>query len=125
MSDACCDLLCLDLPAAERIRTRRLPADVVERAAGRARALSDPTRLALAAALLEADELCVCDLSWIVERAQNLVSHHVRALRGAGVVRSRRDGKMVMYALTDAGRDLVGAVLAASAQALQSGNPGV
>ena len=124
MSDDHCDLLCLDLPTAERIRQRRLAGEVAERAAGRARALSDPTRLTLAAALLDADELCVCDLSWIVERAQNLVSHHVRALRAEGIVRSRRDGKMVMYALTDAGRDLVGAVLAPSAQALQSGNPG-
>ena len=52
-------------------------------AAGKARALSDPTRLMLAAALLEANELCVCDLAWIAERSQTLVSHHVRALRGA------------------------------------------
>ena len=122
MSDDHCDLLCLDLPTAERIRQRRLAGEVAERAAGRARALSDPTRLTLAAALLEADELCVCDLSWIVERAQNLVSHHARALRAAGIVRSRRDGKMVMYALTEAGRALVGAVLASTVQALPSGN---
>ena len=122
MSDDHCDLLCLDLPTAERIRQRRLAGEVAERAAGRARALSDPTRLTLAAALLDADELCVCDLSWIVERAQNLVSHHARALRAAGIVRSRRDGKMVMYALTEAGRELVGAVLASTVQALPSGN---
>lgn len=55
--------------------------------------------------------MCV-DLSWIAERAENLVSHHVRALRAAGLVRSRRDGKMVMYDLTDRGRDLVDVVLA-------------
>ena len=122
MSDDHCDLLCLDLPTAERIRQRRLAGEVAERAAGRAQALSDPTRLTLAAALLDADELCVCDLSWIVERAQNLVSHHARALRAAGIVCSRRDGKMVMYALTEAGRELVGAVLASTVQALPSGN---
>ena len=115
MSDDRCDLLCLDLPTAERLRGRRLDARVAESAAGKARALDDPTRLTLAAALLEADELCVCDLAWIVERAQNLVSHHVRALRAHGVVRSRRQGKMVMYALTDEGRVLVDAVLAAAA----------
>ena len=88
---------------------------VAEAAAGKARALDDPTRLTLAAALLEADELCVCDLAWIVERAQNLVSHHMRALRAQGVVCSRRQGKMVMYALTDEGRALVEAVLVAAA----------
>ncbi len=66
----------------------------------------------LAAALREARELCVCDLAWISERSPNLVSHHLRALRSAGLVSSRRDGKMVMYSLTREGRaflaDLLG-----------------
>lgn len=111
MSDDRCDLLCLDLPTAERLRQRRLPAAAAEVAAAKARGLADPTRLTLAAALMDADELCVCDLAWIAERSQNLVSHHARALRTAGLVRSRRDGKMVMYALTEEGRALVASVL--------------
>ena len=65
----------------------------------------------LAAALLEASELCVCDLAWIAERSQTLVSHHVRALRTHGIVRSRREGKMVMYSLTEEGRKLLASVL--------------
>ena len=111
MPDDHCDLLCLDLPTAEELRSRRLDPGFAKSAAGRAHALSDPTRLTLAAALSKAEALCVCDLAWIVERAQNLVSHHVRALRAHGLVRSRREGKMVMYALTDEGRALLGAVL--------------
>ena len=111
MSDDRCDLLCLDLVVAERLRGRRLGVDEALVAAGRAQALADPTRLLVAAALAEADELCVCDLAWIVERAQNLVSHHVRVLRREGLVRSRREGKMVMYGLTEAGRALLAAVL--------------
>lgn len=106
-----CDLLCLDLPLAEALRARRLGLEAAERAAGRARALADPTRLMLAAALREAGELCVCDLAWISERSQNLVSHHLRALRSEALVRSRRDGKMVMYALTADGEALVQSVL--------------
>ena len=111
MTDDRCDLLCLDLVVAERLRGRRLGVDEALVAAGRAQALADPTRLLVAAALAEADELCVCDLAWIVERAQNLVSHHVRVLRREGLVRSRREGKMVMYGLTEAGRALLAAVL--------------
>jgi len=111
VSDDRCDLLCLDLATAERLRFQLLDVKAAEAAAGRAHALSDPTRLTLAAALLGADELCVCDLAWIISRAQNLVSHHVRALRAHGIVRSRREGKMVMYALTDEGRELLAAVL--------------
>jgi ArsR family transcriptional regulator, lead/cadmium/zinc/bismuth-responsive transcriptional repressor len=111
MTDDHCELLCLDLRVAEQLRKKRLAPEDADVAAGKARALSDPTRLMLAAALLEANELCVCDLAWIAERSQTLVSHHVRALRSHGVVRSRRDGKMVMYSLTEGGRALLASVL--------------
>jgi DNA-binding transcriptional ArsR family regulator len=107
VSDDRCDLLCLDLPKAERLRAERLPEPEAARLAERAKALGDPTRLMLAAALAETDELCVCDLSWVAERAENLVSHHLRALRSADLVRSRREGKMVMYSLTPGGRALL------------------
>ena len=54
----------------------------------------------------------VCDLAWVIERAENLVSHHARVLRAVGLASSRRDGKMVLYRLTDTGRGLVEAHLA-------------
>lgn len=104
------DLLCLDLPKAELLRAARLSAAEAGRLAERAKAFGDPTRLMLAAALSETDELCVCDLSWVAERSENLVSHHLRALRSAGLVSSRRDGKMVMYSLTAEGRALLSAL---------------
>jgi ArsR family transcriptional regulator, lead/cadmium/zinc/bismuth-responsive transcriptional repressor len=106
-----CDLICIDAPRAEAIRERLLGEGVATDAAERAKALSDPTRLTLAEALGEGEELCVCDLSWIVGRSQNLVSHHLRALRSRGLVRSRKDGKMVMYSLTKVGASLLSAVL--------------
>ena len=115
MTDDRCDLLCLDLQVAERLRKRRLAPERAAVAAGRARALSDPTRLMLAAALREAGELCVCDLAWVAERSQTLVSHHVRALRTHGILRSRREGKMVMYSLTEEGQTLLASVLPAPA----------
>jgi ArsR family transcriptional regulator, lead/cadmium/zinc/bismuth-responsive transcriptional repressor len=106
-----CDLICIDAPRAEAIRARLVGEGEALDAAERARALSDPTRLRLAAALREGGELCVCDLSWIAGRSQNLVSHHLRALRDRGLVRYRRDGKLVMYSLTPAGRLLLDAVV--------------
>lgn len=105
-----CDLLCLDLPKAEAVRAQVPSAAQAAGWAGAAKALGDPTRLTVAAALAAADELCVCDLAWVCGRAENLVSHHVRALRSAGLATSRRDGKMVLYALTPAGRALLGAL---------------
>ena len=76
------------------------------------RALGDATRLTVALALREGGELCVCDLAWIAERAENLVSHHVRALRAAGLADYRRDGKMALYSLTERGHLLMDTVLA-------------
>jgi DNA-binding transcriptional ArsR family regulator len=113
MADDACDLLCLDLEKAERLRRERIEPERAARAADQARAFGDPTRLTIAAALAGTDELCVCDLAWVSERAENLVSHHLRALRSLGLATSRRDGKMVLYALTERGRALLSAVLAA------------
>jgi len=111
MSDDRCELLCLDLPRAEKLRKARLDRRQADELAAGAKALGDPTRLILAAALRDGDELCVCDLSWVAERPENLVSHHVRSLRAAGLVRSRREGKMVMYQLTTRGRELLDVVV--------------
>ena len=114
MTEDRCDLICIDAPRAEAIRAKLLGEGETLEAAERAKALSDPTRLTLAEALGEGGELCVCDLSWIVGRSQNLVSHHLGALRSRGLVHSRRDGKMVMYSLTGAGISLLSAVLGAT-----------
>jgi DNA-binding transcriptional ArsR family regulator len=111
MADERCDLICIDAPRAEAIRETLLVGERAREAADRARSLSDPTRLTLAAALRTGEELCVCDLSWIAGRSQNLVSHHLRTLRSLGMVHSRRDGKLVMYSLTGEGLSLLGAVL--------------
>src|SRR5213593_2169567 len=109
-----CDLLCLDLDLAEAIRARRVDENTARRLAAPFDALSDPTRLTVALALRDAPELCVCDLAWIVGRSQNLVSHHLRRLRDAGLADYRRDGKMEMYALTDLGHQLVASIRAAT-----------
>jgi len=111
VTDDHCDVLCLDVPKAEELRRRRLPAAEAEAAASRARALADPTRLSLAASLRDGGELCVCDLAWISGRPQNLVSHHLRALKQEGLASSRRDGKIVFYSLSDVGVELLDGVL--------------
>jgi DNA-binding transcriptional ArsR family regulator len=112
-----CDLLCLDLPKAERVRAQLPAPDELERRASAAKALGDPTRLAVAVALAAAGAACVCDLAWIVGRDERLASHHVRQLKAAGLARSQRDGKMVMYELTETGRHLVVAVVGEPARA--------
>ena len=112
-----CELLCLDLPKAEAAR-RDLPSRAdLDVWANAAKALGDPTRLAVAVALGSSETACVCDLAWIVGRDEKLISHHARALRAAGLVTATREGKMVMYALTDRGRSLLSAVTTTTASA--------
>ena len=63
--------------------------------------LSDPSRVRVLFALLEAGEMCVCDLAQMVEMSPYALSHALRLLRTAGVVTNRRDGRMVRYRLAD------------------------
>jgi len=61
---------------------------------------SDKTRVGILWALSRA-ELCVCDLSMLLKMKQPAISQHLKNLRQMRVVRTRRDGKVVFYALSD------------------------
>jgi DNA-binding transcriptional ArsR family regulator len=65
------------------------------------RLLGDPTRVRILFSLLEAGELCVCDIAAAVETSETKVSQAMRLFRHAGVVRNRRDGRNVFYRLDD------------------------
>jgi ArsR family transcriptional regulator len=62
--------------------------------------LADPTRLRLVAALANG-ELCVCDLAAATGINRTTVSHQLKTLREGRIVRSRRDGRVIFYALDD------------------------
>ncbi len=78
--------------------------DAVELARGMA-ALADPVRLRLVSLLAAAPagEVCVCDVVGPLGRSQPTISHHLKVLGEAGLVRGDRRGKWVWYSL-DAGR---------------------
>ena len=60
----------------------------------------DSTRARIICALT-VSELCVCDLSAVLNMTQSAVSHQLRILKGARLVKSRRSGKVVYYSLAD------------------------
>jgi DNA-binding transcriptional ArsR family regulator len=64
------------------------------------KALSDPSRVRIVSLLAEA-ELCVCDLAAALDMSQSAVSHQLRTLRNLQLVRWRREGRQVFYALDD------------------------
>ncbi len=100
-----CELLCLDLEAAETVRGS-LDIDGAARLARTLKAFSDPTRLLIVQALAK-HELCGCDLGWVTGQSDKVVSHHLGRLRREGLIASRREGKVVFASLTDQGRSLL------------------
>ncbi len=83
-----------------RIRRRLLDARAGAALADTFKVLGDVTRVRLLHALAQA-ELCVCDLATLVGLSESAVSHQLRLLRTMRVVRTRRAGRMVFYALDD------------------------
>lgn len=63
--------------------------------------LGEPNRVRLLFALLDAGELCVGDLAAAVDVSETTVSHGMRLLRAAGIVRNRRSGRRIYYRLDD------------------------
>ena len=61
----------------------------------------DPTRIKILNALL-LNEMCVCDIAYLLEMQQSAVSHQLRVLRAARLVKYRKEGKSVYYSLDDA-----------------------
>ncbi len=60
----------------------------------------DSTRIRILYALYEA-EICVCDLAEVLQMSQSAVSHQLRNLKSARLIKSRREGKQVFYSLSD------------------------
>ncbi|BAU28395.1 cadmium-sensing regulator CadC [Aneurinibacillus soli] len=65
------------------------------------KALADDTRLKVAYALCQEEELCVCDVSNIIGSSTATASHHLRLLRNMGLATYRKEGKLVFYSLHD------------------------
>lgn len=74
--------------------------DEAQLAAETFKLLGDATRLKILHALSKR-ELCVCDIASVIQMGQSAVSHQLRLLRSARLVKYRKDGKMVWYSLDD------------------------
>lgn len=95
-----CDAPRLDGERLDRVRSV-LPEAAALDLAETFRLLSDPGRVQLIAALLEAEELCVCDLAEVTGLSQTACSHNLRLLRASRIVRYRKRGRNVYYTLDD------------------------
>ena len=62
--------------------------------------LSDQTRVKILMAL-ESGELCVCDIAAVMDMSQSAISHQLRVLKQSNIVKTRREGKVVYYSISD------------------------
>ena len=89
----------LDPKLVATARRRGIGADDAARLAGLLSLLADPVRVRLLYSLDLVDELCVGDLALALEVSEDAVSYGLRLLRTAGLVQTRRDGRVVFYRL--------------------------
>ena len=95
-----CQTRCIHEDSVKKARAGRTDDGVLEEAARLLGAISDPTRLKIMDCLRQG-ELCVCDLSAVLSMSISAVSHQLRLLRTARLVRGRRAGKVIFYTLHD------------------------
>lgn len=99
-NDGLCQQICDHADLVETVR-REMPGDgSQENLAQIFKVLGDSTRVRILNALSRS-ELCVCDLTAILGMNQSAVSHQLRVLRDTRIVRSRKQGKNVLYSLDD------------------------
>ncbi len=100
VSDDLCHCTILHQDRLDRVQAVSPSADDLGGAADVFRLLGDPGRLKIVHALAT-EELCVCDLAAFLGASSSAVSHQLRLLKQARLVKNRRDGKVVYYRLDD------------------------
>jgi len=95
-----CDIVHLHPARVAELRAALVGPEDVTDLAETFRVLGDPTRVRILDALSHG-ELCVCDLAALVAMSESAVSHQLRLLRNLRLVKPRREGRMVFYALDD------------------------
>jgi DNA-binding transcriptional ArsR family regulator len=95
-----CEVKCLNPAKVKRISKLFPKAETLVELSDLFQLLSDPNRIKTLYALSR-EEVCVCDLSALLGMTDSAVSHQLRLLRALRLVKSRRDGRVVYYSLSD------------------------
>lgn len=96
----CCDFFHAHEEIVEKVRREMPGEDTLYDLTELFRIFGDSTRVRILYVLF-ASEMCVCDIAQLLGMTQSAISHQLRALKNARLVKSRREGKTVFYALAD------------------------
>ena len=84
----------------DRVEGRIPEEELLESVSNFFKVFSDKTRLKILSLLL-LEEMCVCDIAAALDMTHSSISHQLRVLRQARIVKNRKDGKVVYYSLED------------------------
>lgn len=97
---AVCDCTVIHEETVGRVRERMPDDQLLDRSADFFKVVGDRTRIRILHALYQS-EMCVCDIAVLLEMNQSAISHQLRVLKQADLVKYRREGKIVFYSLDD------------------------
>lgn len=95
-----CDETCIHKEILHKVEDKMPTDEVLCDLAELFKVFGDSTRVKILYALFES-EMCVCDIAQLISMTQSAVSHQLRILKQARLVKYRRDGKSVLYSLDD------------------------
>lgn len=95
-----CEIQCTNDEAVKQVKSNKLDEEILSKVSDTFKIFGDLTRLKILQALYQR-ELCVCDLTAVLEANQSTISHQLRVLRSNNLVKFRKDGKMAYYSLAD------------------------
>ncbi|MBV1758044.1 MAG: metalloregulator ArsR/SmtB family transcription factor [Dethiosulfatibacter sp.] len=95
-----CDAYCIHEDIVSTARDNMLHEDMVMELSELFKVLGDGTRINILRALA-INEMCVCDIAALLCMSQSAISHQLRTLKNARLVKFRRDGKNIYYSLDD------------------------
>jgi len=98
--NAVCNITIIHEDILEKVKKEMTDDDILFNMAAVFKVLSDPTRLKIINALM-LSEMCVCDISALLNMSQPAISHHLKSLRQTRLIKYRRDGKIAYYSLDD------------------------
>ena len=96
----CCEDSCTHEDVVSSVSNQMPPEDELFDLADLFKVFGDTTRIKILYVLFES-EMCVCDIAAVLNFSQSAISHQLRVIKQAKLVKFRREGKMVIYSLAD------------------------
>ena len=98
--EACCDELCIHENIVQSVSLEMPNEEELYDLAELFKVFGDTTRIKILYTLFKS-EMCVCDIAEILDMTQSAISHQLRVLKQAKLVKNRREGKQIIYSLDD------------------------